>query len=194
MTSILIDDDLLLRTYKTEDAAELFRCVDTSRAHLRPFLNWVDHTTKAEHSLQFIQMSIAQQAAGEGMALGIFLQQERALIGGIGLHHWHQDQKRAQIGYWISKDHAGKGLMTRCADRFVDFLFRKLGLNKVEIHSLPHNAPSLAIAHRLGAQMEGRIRQSYMSHGKLEDIVVLGILRTEWEAMHGPASKAASTQ
>jgi ribosomal-protein-serine acetyltransferase len=194
VTSILIDDDLLLRSYKPEDAAELFRCVDTSRAHLRPFLNWVDHTTKVEHSLQFIQMSIAQQAAGEAMALGIFLQQERVLIGGIGMHHWHQDQKRAQIGYWITKEHAQRGLMTRSAERFVDFLFRKVGLNKVEIHSLPHNAPSLAIAHRLGAQMEGRIRQSYLSHGKLEDIVVLGVLRTEWEAMHGPASKASSTQ
>lgn len=128
------------------------------------------------------------------MALGIFLQQERALIGGIGMHHWHQDQKRAQIGYWISKDYAGKGLMTRSAERFVDFLFRKAGLNKVEIHSLPHNAASLAIAHRLGAKMEGRIRQSYVNQGKLEDIVVLGVLRCEWEAMHGPSSKSALAQ
>lgn len=133
-------------------------------------------------------MSIAQQAAGEGMALGIYLQQERVLIGGIGMHNWQHDQKRAQIGYWIAKGYEGRGLMTRSAERFVDFLFRKIGLNKIEIHSLPHNERSLAIAFRLGAKIEGCIRQSYLTSGKLEDIVITGILRREWEAAHGPAT------
>jgi ribosomal-protein-serine acetyltransferase len=114
------------------------------------------------------------------MALGIFLQPERVLIGGIGMHHWNQDQKRAQIGYWIAKDFAGRGLMSRSAERFVDFLFRKVGLNKVEIHSLPHNKRSLDLANRLGAKFEGRIRQSYLaSSGQLEDTVITGILRSE---------------
>jgi ribosomal-protein-serine acetyltransferase len=108
------------------------------------------------------------------------------------MHHWHQDQKRAQIGYWIAKGYEGRGLMSRSAERFVDFMFRKLGLNKVEIHSLPHNVRSLGLADRLGARLEGRIRQSYMSHGSLEDIMILGILRPEWEAIHGPAQKGSS--
>ena len=190
MTSILINDDLLLRSYKPEDAPELFRCVDGSRAHLRPFLNWVDHTTRVEHSLQFIQMSIAQQAAGEGMALGIYLQQERKLIGGIGMHQYNRDQKRAQIGYWMSDKFCGKGLMSRSAERFVDFLFRKVDLNKIEIHSLPENTRSLALAQRLGARQEGHIRQSYLRFGKLEDIIITGILRQEWEELHGSRPSA----
>ena len=190
MTSILINDDLLLRSYKPEDAHELFRCVDGSREHLRPFLNWVDHTTRVEHSLQFIQMSIAQQTAGEGMALGIYLQQERRLVGGIGMHQYNRDQKRAQIGYWMASDYCGKGLMSRSAERFVDFLFRKLGLNKIEIHSLPENKRSLALAQRLGARQEGCIRQSYLRFGKLEDIIITGILRREWDELHGSRPSA----
>jgi ribosomal-protein-serine acetyltransferase len=129
-------------------------------------------------------MSAAQQAAGEAMALGIFLQQERRLIGGIGMHNCNQDQKRAQIGYWITKECEGRGLMHRSAERFVDFLFRKVGLNKVEIHMLPYNTRSIALAERLGATVEGRIRQSYLTNGRLEDIIVTGILRKEWEASH----------
>lgn len=184
MISILIDDDLLLRSYKPEDAADLFRCVDRSRQHLRPFLNWVDQTTQVEHSLQFIQMSLAQQNAGEGLALGIFLQQEPRLIGGIGLHHWHQAEQRAQIGYWIAKEFEGRGLMTRSARRLVEFAFRKLGLNKVEIHCLARNTRSLALARRLGFQTEGCIRQSYRSvAGALEDVIISGMLRQEWEAL-----------
>jgi ribosomal-protein-serine acetyltransferase len=184
LTSILIDDDLLLRSYKPEDAPELFRCVNESRAHLRPFLNWVDATTKTEHSLQFIQSAIAQQAAGEAMALGIFLQRERQLIGGIGMHHWNHDLKRAQVGYWIAKEYEGKGLMYRSAIRFMDFLFRKVGLNKVEMRIVSYNTRSLALAASLGTMTEGRIRQSLKVAGKLEDVIVAGILRNEWEALH----------
>ncbi len=183
MTSILIDDDLLLRSYKPEDAPELFRCINESRTHLRPYLNWVDGTTKMEHSLQFIQTAIAQQATGEAMALGIFLQEGRQLIGGIGMHHWNHDLKRAQVGYWIARECEGRGLMYRSAHRFLDFLFRKVGLNKVEMHIVPYNKRSLVLATRLGAKQEGCIRQSLRVAGKLEDVIVAGILRSEWETL-----------
>jgi ribosomal-protein-serine acetyltransferase len=189
LTCILIDDDLLLRSYKPEDAPELFRCINDSRAHLRPYLNWVDATTRTEHSLQFIQSAIAQQASGEGMALGIFLQQERHLIGGIGMHNWNHDLKRAQVGYWISKECEGRRLMYRSAVRFLDFLFRKIGLNKAEMHIVAHNARSLVLAERLGAKTEGCIRQSLRVAGKLEDVIITGILRHEWELLHGTGNK-----
>jgi len=184
VTSILIDDDLLLRSLKPDDAAELFHCVDHNRAHIRTWLNWVDSTTRVEHSLQFIQMSIGWQAQEQGMALGIFALPERKLIGCIGMHNWNAEQKRAQIGYWIGSDYEGKGLMFRSAVRFVDFLFQRLGLNKVEIHIVPSNTRSLELAKRLGARIEGRIRQCHLSNGKLEDIIITGILREEWMSLH----------
>ncbi len=171
-----------MRSYKPEDASELFHCIDSSREHLRPFLNWVDHTTKVEHSLQFIQMAQAQLNSGDGLALGIYLQESRILIGGIGMHNYLPEQGRAQIGYWIAKPYEGRGLMLRSTHRFIDFLFQKLQLNKIEIHCLPQNTRSLELASRLGAVEEGRIRMSYLRNGQLEDIVVTGILKSEWEA------------
>lgn len=185
VTSILIDDDLLLRSYKYEDAAELFRCIDDSRMHLRRYLNWVDATTRIEHSQHFIQDALTQQQAGTSMALGIFLQSDRSLIGGIGMHAWDHDLNRAQVGYWISQKFQGKGLMYRSSQRFLDFLFQKVCLNKVEMHILPDNYRSLALAERLGAVVEGRIRQSLKIGGRLEDLVITGILRNEWLAVHG---------
>ncbi|MEO6834039.1 MAG: GNAT family protein [Chitinophagaceae bacterium] len=182
MTSILINDDLLLRSFQPEDAAELFRCVDAARAELRPWLNWVDATTKPEHSLEFIQMATAWQHSGEGLALGIFLQKSRQFIGTIGMSHFQSEQKRAQIGYWLDPSFQGKGYMFRSAVRFVDFLFSKLNLNKIEMHMIPTNQRSIALAARLGAVAEGRIRQSYFSGGSLQDIIITGILRSEWDS------------
>src|SRR5689334_7448554 len=172
MVSILIDDNILLRTYQPEDAAALFRAVDKSRQHLRPWLSWVDATTKQEQSAGFIQQSLAQLSSQQSLSLGIFYNQE--IIGGMGLHEWNHYIKKAQIGYWIDKDFEGQGIITTCATRFIDFIFEKLGLNKIELHFMPHNKRSAAVAEKLGAKVEGIIRQSHMMNGRLEDIVITG--------------------
>ncbi len=181
MVSILIDNDILLRTYQLEDASNLFAAIDLSRKHLRAWLNWVDNTTKPEHTVQFLQQSIQQLNNQEGLALGIFYKQR--IIGGIGMHHWDHNLKKAQLGYWISKEFEGKGIIHNCLKRFIDFLFDKVQLNKVEIHFIKQNDRSAHVAQNLGCQTEGIIRESFWHNGKLEDIIITGLLRNEWKAM-----------
>jgi len=178
VVSILIDDDMLLRTYELEDAQELFSAIDSSRPHLRKWFSWVDPTTRQEHSLQFIQQSLQQQQQQEGLALGIFY--NRHIIGSIGMHNWDHHIKKAQIGYWISKEYEGRGIIHKCLIRFIDFLFQKTGLNKVEIHFMTLNTKSAKVAERLGFKVEGVIRQSHMHNSKIEDIVISGLLKSEW--------------
>lgn len=178
MVSILIDDELLLRSFTPEDAPALFKAVDESRQHLRPWLRWVDATTKQEHILQFIHRTQQQQHSQAALELGIF--HNRKIIGGIGMHDWDHMLKKAQLGYWIRKDFEGKGIVNRCLERFVDFLFEKPGLNKIEIHFMPSNKRSAKVAERLGARIEGVIRQSYFMNGRLDDLVITGLLKNEW--------------
>jgi len=178
VVSILVGDNVLLRSYSAEDAPLLFSAVDQNRAHLRAWLNWVDKTTKPEHSLLFIQQSIQEQNNQEGMALGIFHEQQ--VIGSIGMHKWDHQTKKANIGYWIAKDYEGKGLLFQCLIRFIDFLFKQLQLNKIEIHFIPTNKRSARVAERLHCKTEGVLRQSTLYNGRLEDIVITGLLRDEW--------------
>ena len=178
MVSISIDKNLLLRSYNADDAPELFNVVNASRKHLHTWLDWVDKTTKEEHSLQFIQQSLHHLETQEGLALGIFY--NNRIIGSIGMHHWEQTKKRAQVGYWISKEYEGNGIINKCLIKFIDFLFEKIGLNKVEIHFLPGNKRSAKVAERLGFKIEGIIRQIVMRNGKAEDIVIAGLLKSEW--------------
>lgn len=45
---------------------------------------------------------------------------------------------------------------------------------------MPGNKRSSALAERLGFKIEGVIRQSYFMNGRLEDLVITGLLKTEW--------------
>ncbi len=181
MVSILIDDDLLLRSFQAEDAPELFKVVDASRDHLRPWFPWVDLTTKADHSLQFIQQSIIQQKSQEAMALGIVY--KRKIIGSMGMHNWDHQLSKAQLGYWINNEYEGKGIINTCIHSFADFLFDKAGLNKIEIHFMPSNVRSAKVAERLGCKIEGILRDSFMHNGQYKDLVIAGLLKKEWKGL-----------
>ncbi len=168
----------MLRSYEVADAEELFNVINNSRKHLHTWLEWVDKTTKPEHSLQFIQNSIHQLNTQEALALGIFY--DNRLVGGVGMHNWDQATKRAQVGYWISRDQEGKGIINKSLAKFISFLFEKTGLNKIEIHFIPSNNRSAKVASRLGFKVEGIIRQSVTRNGMPEDIVIAGLLKSEW--------------
>lgn len=187
MVSILIDDGLLLRSLQPSDAQELFNAVNASRNHLSPWFPWVNMTTKPEHSLQFIQQSIVQQHNQEAIALGIFY--NRKLIGGMGMHGWDHSLKKAYLGYWIAKEHENKGIINTCLKSFIDFLFEKAGLNKVEIHFMVSNKRSAAVAERLNFKIEGIIRQNYLLHGNYHDLVITGLLKSEWPGLPQSNSK-----
>jgi ribosomal-protein-serine acetyltransferase len=178
---LIIDEHLLLRTYKTEDAENLFHAVNNSRAHLRPWLDWVNKTTRPEHSLRFIQDSLHDIHTQQSMAMGIF--HSGNLIGGIGMHKWDQDLKIAQAGYWLTKEYERKGIITQSLIKFIDYLFDHLGLNKIEIRFVVGNKRSAKVAERLNCKVEGIIRQSFMLNGKPEDLVITGLLRNEWKQL-----------
>ena len=96
------------------------------------------------------------------------------------MHHWDHSLKKAQLGYWLNKEYEGKGIIHKCLVRFADFLFHKAGLNKIEIHFIPSNTRSAKVAERIGCVVEGVIRQSHLHNGKLEDIIITGLLKADW--------------
>ena len=184
MASIVVDDHIMLRAYEVAEAQELFDAVNRSRKHLNPWLDWVSKTTKPEHSLQFIQQSMDELHAQKALALGIFYDDK--IIGGIGMHDWDHEVQMAQIGYWLAQEHEGKGIISRSMQQFVAFLFDKTGLNKIEIRFVQANKRSAKVAARMGFKIEGVIRQSVMRNGMPEDMVVTGLLKSEWEPLPGP--------
>lgn len=179
MVSIEVSQELILRTYTCEDASVLFRAIDDNRAHLRPWLKWIDATKKEEHSLAFIEQSLKELEHQQGLALGIFRGNE--LIGGLGMMNWSHELNKAEVGYWIAAGHQGKGTMTKCLTSFLDFLFSRLQLHKVEIHFVASNARSAAIAEKVQAKIEGVLRDSYVRNGAYQDLVITGILRRDWQ-------------
>ncbi len=175
---LLVNDDIILKNFTEENAAELFAVVNNNRAHLRPWLVWVDATLREEHSLEFIRNARQEQYDQQSISFGIF--KKGKIIGGIGMHQWDRPLRKAQIGYWLIQEEEGKGILYQSAKVFIQYLFDQLQLNKIELHHLPSNTRSAAVAKRLGFILEGIIRDSFLINGSLQPLVVNGLLRKEW--------------
>ena len=178
MFSYKVDEETEIRLLAEHHAEQMFALTEENRDHLREWLPWVDSTTSAEDTRKFIKGALDDFAANGGFAAGLYYKGE--LAGAIGYHKIDWQNRKGEIGYWISARFQGKGIVTRAARALVDYSFDELGLNRVEIRCAEGNRKSRAIAERLGFRQEGVLRGSMLLYDRYLDMVIYGMLKEEW--------------
>ncbi|NOT46966.1 MAG: GNAT family N-acetyltransferase [Acidobacteria bacterium] len=179
MVSFRIDREIILREFTYEDAEEVFRTVTENYEHLRPFMHWIVPDYSLELTRHFISEAIAARLERRNLGLAI-LRKDR-FIGSIGFTTFDRLANTTEIGYWISGDEEGKGIITRATRLLIGHAFSELGMNRIEIRCSAENLRSGAIPERLGFKKEGVLRQSQFRNGKLHDFNVYGLLKSEWQ-------------
>lgn len=175
---LTIDDATELKLLEERDAVELFTLVDSNREHLRRWLPWVDYNRSVEATRSFISASIEQYRNRNGFQMGVRV--NGALVGVIGCHNCDWANRSTSIGYWLSAPFQGRGLMTKSCRTLLDYLFTKLGMNRIEIRCAVENKRSRSIPERLGCTQEGTLRQSQWLYDRFVDLIVYSTLRSDW--------------
>jgi ribosomal-protein-serine acetyltransferase len=174
----IVDADIVLMLPEEKHAEELFLLIDRNREYLRLWLPWLDSNTTVDDSTEFIRRCGERCSKNEGITAGIW--HRGKLAGVISFVRMDTVNRTALIGYWISADQQGKGLVTRACASLRDYGFGELGLNRIEIKAATGNLRSQAVAGRLGMVREGVERQSEWLYDHFVDIVVFSVLRSEW--------------
>lgn len=175
----IIDKELELKLLDNCDRDELFALIDSNRPHLKQWLPWVDGTKSSEDLKGFIDSTKQQYINNNGFQLSIWY--KRKIAGVIGFHSVNWSNKSTSIGYWLGKEFEGKGIMTRACTVFVDYAFKELKLNRVEIRCAENNYKSRAIPERLGFKNEGTLRESEWLYDHFVSHIVYGMLKDEWK-------------
>jgi ribosomal-protein-alanine N-acetyltransferase len=69
--------------------------------------------------------------------------------------------RSGQIGYWVDRRVAGRGIIPTAVALTVDHCFFAMGLHRIEVNIRPENAASLRVVHKLGFRSEG-VRRRYL--------------------------------
>lgn len=175
-----IDDKTALKMLDLQDAKELFTLTVESKEKLREWLPFIDYTKSVDDTKNFIQSTMKQFSENNGFQAGIWY--EGKIAGVIGFHKIDWNNKSTSIGYWLGNDYVGLGLMTKSVEAFIDYAFKEIKLNRVEIRAAVENKKSRAIPERLGFTEEGCVRQAEWLYDHYVDHVVYGMLAADWKS------------
>jgi [ribosomal protein S5]-alanine N-acetyltransferase len=106
-----------------------------------------------------------------------------ACLGHVGLYRIDHRIRSAEFAIMIgAKDRWGKGLGKSVSRYMVDYGFRELNLNRIELTALAGNLRAISLYESLGFLREGMMRQAQFKDGVYQDVVMMSILRGDWEA------------
>ncbi|UJF32121.1 GNAT family N-acetyltransferase [Paenibacillus hexagrammi] len=112
---------------------------------------------------------------------GIFEQEEaERLVGITEVMAFSQTVSMVTAGYFLAEESWRKGIATEALSMMVDYLFEKVGVNRIQAEVMPANESSKRVLLKNGFTREGLLRQAALWSGKgIVDLEIYGLLRAE---------------
>ncbi|MCC5894717.1 MAG: GNAT family N-acetyltransferase [Alkalibacterium sp.] len=174
-----INDQISLKLKDFHDTEELYALIDSSRDHLKEWMPWAMYTKDENDVASRTQQSLLDFAHQKGMHYVIIVDDH--IVGSVSLKQFNWTVKSAEIGYWIAPEFQGKGIMTKAVKALLVYGFDYLKLNKLEVWAAAENKRSRSIPERLDFVEEGRRRANEYIDEKYFDMILYGLLKSEWE-------------
>ncbi len=173
MFTTRIDNELQLALIEESFAAAYANIVSTQQEYLLQWLAWPEFCNTEQDFRLFAQRSLHDYADGKSLLCAIWFRDR--LVGNAGFNCINHDLQQVEIGYWLSKEEQGQGIMTRVVDKLCEIAFRQMGMQKVQLRAAVKNYPSRAVAERLGMTLEGIITRSEKIQGRILDHAVYAL-------------------
>jgi ribosomal-protein-serine acetyltransferase len=178
---IAIDGESQLLALRVADAEALLALTRSSVDYLRQWMTWVPHRPTLVFMRTILERSEAALPTGQLVWFGIWRGSE--LAGCVVLNSFNAQHRAAEVSYWLGERFAGAGLATKACRALLDHLFEVAELNRAEIRCAAGNERSRRIPEKLGFTAEGTLRQANFLHDHYVDIMVYGLLRSEWQRL-----------
>ena len=162
-----------IRLTVADDAAELLDYYRRNRTHLAPWEPERAHDFYSqENMLHRILEAEGEFHAGKQVKLGAF-DQHNKLIASIDFSQivWGPMQA-CFVGYSIDAQQQGKGLMQEFLPPCMEFMFRELGLHRIQASYMVGNERSGKLLERLGFAKEGVAKDYLKINGQWQDHVL----------------------
>lgn len=151
MRILPLADPFVLTELQREDAADIFRAIDTQRRYLGRWLPFVQHTRCIEDSEAFVR-SVLEALPYHYV---FTIRGGERFAGLIGFKSTDTVLRSTEIGYWLREEYQGQGIVTSAVRRLCRFAGEELGLRRVVIRCATGNLPSNRIPLRLGFRLVG---------------------------------------
>lgn len=169
-------DRLILRKMAPGDAEAVFAYA--SDPEVTRYVIWETHRS-VEDSRAFLELVTSKYESGGEPEWGIVYKGDHRFVGTCGIVSWEPYHARAELGYALSRDYWGWGLMAEAVRAMISFGFEKMNLNRVEARCIAENVASARVMEKAGMLYEGTLRQRELIKGAYRDMRLYAVLRDE---------------
>lgn len=104
-------------------------------------------------------------------------------IGNMGLVGIDWVARNAEVVVYIGEgEFRGKGYGSEAIAALAEFVFQSLNLHKLYARVFSYNERAMKSFERCGFRSEGILREHVFRDGRYHEVVMLGLLRKEWES------------
>jgi len=166
--------DISLRTRTDDDLDVLYRLsadLDT----------WEERNPSEPAALTRARFDalLARAAEGEEQGVAFVIDVDGAAVGTASLFGVDSFARHAEAGINLLPEGRGRGVGTAAIRQLVEFGFVRLNLRRIHLQAIASNAAALRSYEKAGFVVEGRLREHAWVRGAYEDIVLMGVLRSE---------------
>jgi ribosomal-protein-alanine N-acetyltransferase len=168
---------LNLRRLKSEDVDEIF--VLRSNPEIMQFIPRPLMKTK-EEALEFISVMDTNVNNNNVINWAITTKEDDQLIGMIGFYRMKPENYRAEVGYILSPEFHGKGIITEALEKVIQFGFEEMGLNSIEAVIDPENFGSEKVLLKNNFVKEGHFKEHTFFEGEFLDSIFYSLLKKNY--------------
>ncbi|WP_429842239.1 GNAT family N-acetyltransferase [Brevibacillus sp. FIR094] len=174
-------ENIYVRLVQEEDAQSLLALEVRNRDFFQNFTGTREEAFYTlEGQIDRIKSSMALKEEDRGYVFVIAEKGQDEIIGEVILSEVVRDNLQScWIGYFLDKEHNGKGYMTEAVRLVVDYAFETLGLHRLEAGVMPHNIGSIKVLLKAGFHKEGIAKKNVKINGRWEDHQTLAIVKEE---------------
>ncbi len=119
---------LIIRPWTMEDVEEIYELAKDE--HVGPPCGWTPHKSSEESAFVLKNILI------NDYTFALVLKDNNKIIGDIGImpnteSKFCENEKQAEIGFWLGFQYWGKGYMPEACKRMIQYGFNELGLEKI---------------------------------------------------------------
>ena len=172
-----IDHHISLSTPRNDFAPALLQVIEQNKHELSTWITWV----AGIQSLNDVKKLLWEQQLFNkgGQAFTLYILDQNLIVGSVAFTRINKRDRIGELGYWLSQSAQGKGLVTHCCHKIIEYGFQSLALNRVEIRVPSANKKSLAVPKRLGFQWEGKLREALFINDQFHDLEVFGLVKKD---------------
>ncbi|MDR3651619.1 MAG: GNAT family protein [Paludibacter sp.] len=170
-----VNNDIYLKETELEDAEIIFQTINNEREYLSEWLPFVELTQLISDTQNFLE-SVSKNESND-LTFGIYFQHK--FVGLVGLKDIDLDNKKTEIGYWLSELYQHKGIITLSCRTLIKYAFDEMNLNRIQLKAGTENVKSQRVAERLGFTREGIERDGELHSRGFVDLVVFGLLKAD---------------